>query len=486
MSLDHFLALRAQFDAFYYESYRLSEENGTFTCRFSYRLQGRDRIIPFEHSVCFTEHDTPFLSVSDPLLRHAVFLLGMAESVSYWKLACPEHFTVCAGAFSPEESSFWKKLFTRGFGEFYWLNGIYGHVPDDGYVQIDSLPDAVIHASRSAETSGCLVPVGGGKDSVVTLELLKRLGTVLSSNPPHDAGTGPAGAAGPAGSPAMLPECYLLSARQASYDTAEIAGYGADRRTEAFRTFDPQLFRMNREGYLNGHVPFSAILGFSAVVAALLRGRRYIVLSNEGSANEPTVPGTWVNHQYSKSLEFEVDLSEYIHRFLTPSVTYFSLLRPWSEARIAGEFSRLTSYHAAFRSCNRGSRENRWCCECPKCLFVFILLAAHAGVAATAAMFGENLLEKEMLVPILDELAGFVPVKPFECVGTVAETRWSLERILEAGRCEPGRSAWMLADRYAAMRPPGEAPAFRMTEPELAERIPALFRRIVLEGYAHV
>ena len=276
-------------------------------------------------------------------------------------------------------------------------------------------------------------------------------------------------------------ECYLLSARQASYDTAEIAGYGEDGRLEAFRTFDPQLFKMNREGYLNGHVPYSAILGFSAVVAALLRGRRYIVLSNEGSANEPTVPGTWVNHQYSKSLEFETNFSEYIHRFLTPSVTYFSLLRPWSEARIAMEFSRLTAYHAAFRSCNKGSKENRWCCDCSKCLFVFVLIAAHAGVAATTAMFGENLLAKPSLAPVLDELAGFVPVKPFECVGTVAETRWSLERILEEADPMPGSKEWILAERYREKRPVGVAPAFRLIEPELADRIPEPFRKLVLE-----
>ena len=460
MSLERFLALRAQYDEFLYDTFSLTAADGNVTCRFTYCLQGSGGRIPFEHHVRFrVDGDTAFLPLSSPLLRHAVFLLGMVEAVSYWKLACPARFTVRPGSFSREEAMFWEKLLTRGFGEFYWLNGIYGKVPDDGYVRVSSEPDAPAHPAGMADTAGCLVPVGGGKDSVVTLELLKGLPEMRGHS-----------------------ECYLLSARQASYDTAEIAGYGEDGRLEAFRTFDPQLFKMNREGYLNGHVPYSAILGFSAVVAALLRGHRYIVLSNEGSANEPTVPGTWVNHQYSKSLEFETDFSEYIHRFLTPSVTYFSLLRPWSEARIAMEFSRFTAYHAAFRSCNKGSKENRWCCDCSKCLFVFVLIAAHAGVAATTAMFGENLLAKASLAPVLDELAGFVPVKPFECVGTVAETRWSLERILEeAGRMQ-GSEGWILAERYREKRPDGAAPTFRLIEPELAERIPEPFRKLVLEG----
>jgi UDP-N-acetylmuramoylalanine--D-glutamate ligase len=304
--------------------------------------------------------------------------------------------------------------------------------------------------------------VGGGKDSVVTLELLKRL-------------QGTASGAGET-------ECFLLSARQASYDTAIIAGYGPERQVEAFRVFDPQLLRMNREGYLNGHVPYSAILGFTAVVAALLRGRRHIILSNEGSANEPTVPGTWVNHQYSKSLEYETDFSEYIHRFLTPSVTYFSLLRPWSEARIAMEFACYPAYHKAFRSCNKGSRENRWCCDCPKCLFVFILIAAHAGVAATSAMFGENLLEKESLSSTLDELAGFTPVKPFECVGTVAETLWSFEKILSDPALPPDAARWPLADHFRMRRPAGGLPAFRLIEPELSLRVPPLFLPLVVSA----
>lgn len=461
MSLDRFHALRDQFDAFIYESFHITEADGVIACRFSYRMQGRDTIVSLEHRVRFNGHDEPFIAITDPLFVHSVFLLGMAEGVSYWKTACPFHFKVCAGDLSMEESVFWEKLYTRGLGEFYWLNGIYGQVPDDGYIQIRSLPDAPSHSTGILCTSGCLVPIGGGKDSVVTLELLKHLRDA------DDQG---------------MPECFLLSARQASYDTAAIAGYGHERQTEAFRVFDPQLFCMNREGYLNGHVPYSAILGFTAVVAALLRGRRHIVLSNEGSANEPTVPGTWVNHQYSKSLEYETDFSEYIHRFLTPSVTYFSLLRPWSEARIAMEFVRYPAYHKAFRSCNKGSRENRWCCSCSKCLFVFILIAAHAGVFATSRMFGENLLEKPMLSGILDELAGFTPVKPFECVGTVAETRWSFDRILSHPSFPSEGKEWSLVSHYLSRRPEGEPPPFRLIEPELALRIPALFLPLVLGG----
>ena len=482
MSYDRYLALRAAYDRFRYESYEISEAAGDVICRFRYSLEGAACRHDFVHVVRFAgmageaglagtpdaegtaagegAEGTYGVHSADPLFVHAVFLLGLAEAVSYWKTACPPQFEVVAGALSAEEASFWNKLFTRGLGEFWWLNGIYGQVREDDFIRIASVPGAPAHRTGCCETSGCLVPVGGGKDSVVTLELLKAGGFTDAI------------------------DCFLLSARVSSYETAALAGFDGTRQAEAFRVFDPQLFALNREGYLNGHVPYSAILGFTAVAAALLRGRRYIVLSNEGSANEPTVPGTWVNHQYSKSLEFEADFTAYVRRFLTPSVTYFSLLRPWSEARIAEAFARHPIYHPAFRSCNRGSKENRWCCACPKCLFVFLLVAAHAGVPATAAMFGENLLVKPELAPILDELAGFVPVKPFECVGTVAETRWSLDRILADSRLPQDGREWALTARYLSMRGDGPAPAFRLVEPELAGLVPPIFRPLVLAGAA--
>ena len=459
MSLDQFLELRNRFDRFVYESCQIRREQGTVHCVFAYRLQGVDRLVSLEHQVRFALLPEEEAFEPDALFARSIFLLGLAEAVSYWKTACPYLLEVEAGPLAPQELAFWERLYTRGLGEFWYLNGIYGHVPEDAYIRLvpsQTQPDPVY---RAGPLSGALIPVGGGKDSVVSLELLRRLG--------HDKADS---------------DCFLLSARQAAYDTAELAGYGADRRVEAFRIFDPQLFAMNREGYLNGHVPYSAILGFTAVSAALLRGRKYIVLSNEGSANEPTVPGTWVNHQYSKSLEFETDFQQYLHRFLTPSVHYFSLLRPWSEARIAMEFSGFPLYHAAYRSCNRGVRENRWCCNCPKCLFVFLLVAAHAGVPATAAMLGENLLEKESLIPTLDELAGFSPVKPFECVGTVAETIWSLHRILERTDLPAEAANWPLLRHFVQQSVLDESPAFRLVEPELGDRIPYPFRSLVLPG----
>ncbi len=409
MSLARFHSLREQFQDFTYESFSVEKLEARISCKFNYKMQGINQIVSFSHEVAFALEDND-TELSSPLFQRAVFLLGIAETINYWKLACPQKINIVPGYLNEKDIVFWKKLFTHGLGEFYWLNGIYGNIPEEDYIHFISTNivdnctgfiDQVVYKPESLDTSGCMIPVGGGKDSVVTLELLKELGE----------------------SSEILPSSvFFLSAREASYETAKLAGYEPDSFIEAFRYFDPQMLKMNEEGFLNGHVPYSAILGFSSVVAAILHKKKYIVLSNEGSANEPTVPGTWVNHQYSKSLEFELDFSTYVREQMTPSIYYFSLLRPWSEARIAMTFSNYTKYHKAFRSCNRGSKENKWCCNCSKCLFVYILLAAHAGIEATTKMFGENLLVKDSLFPILEELTGATPVKPFECVGTIEET----------------------------------------------------------------
>ena len=42
-------------------------------------------------------------------------------------------------------------------------------------------------------------------------------------------------------------------------------------------------------GALNGHVPISAIISSVGVIVAILTGRRDVVVSNEQTANEPTL-----------------------------------------------------------------------------------------------------------------------------------------------------------------------------------------------------
>jgi hypothetical protein len=186
------------------------------------------------------------------------------------------------------------------------------------------------------------------------------------------------------------------------------------------------MLSLNREGYLNGHTPFSAIVAFSSVLQAYILGMDYVVLSNEDSANESTVFGTDVNHQYSKSFEFERDFIEYEKTYIGSGVSYFSLLRPLTELQIAGLFSRYTQYHDIFRSCNAGSKKGVWCGVCAKCLFVFIILSPFLSQGRLRGIFGGSLLDFPVHKVLFDKLTGISAEKPFECVGNRSEVNIAL------------------------------------------------------------
>lgn len=350
-----------------------------------------------------------------------IFQIGVMEAINYWKLACPAVIELNCGQLTEAMQVFWRKLLYKGLGEFIYLNQL--HVPEvagfsltaDNIVRFTTTSE-VIYPKLSVMGGGTLIPVGGGKDSVVTLEVLRD---ERANNLP-----------------------LVMSAPQAGYDCIAVAGY--DNYLEIKRQLDPQILTLNQAGFLNGHVPFSAILAFISVLSAVLTGKRCIALSNENSANEPSVPGTDFNHQYSKSWEFEADFRQYIADYVVDGVEYFSLLRPLEELQIAELFSHYPAYHQVFRSCNVGKKNNSWCGHCPKCLFVFIMLAGFVEYDRVVAMFGKDLLADETLLPILRQLLGLEETKPFECVGTVSEVRRAMRLIVERNFSSGGQMPILL------------------------------------------
>ena len=177
-------------------------------------------------------------------------------------------------------------------------------------------------------------------------------------------------------------------------------------------------------------MPITGILSAIVLACAVLAGFDSIVMSNEHSAIAPnlTVGGVGINHQYSKSLEFEQDFNEYVARHITPNIAYFSLLRPLSEIEIARRFARHPQYFDSFRSCNTAFRQSvaergrHWCCNCPKCRFVFLALAPFVPKKRLIAIFGRNMLADESQAEGFAELCGLRKHKPFECVGEVTES----------------------------------------------------------------
>ena len=387
-----FDVLRKEFPVFTFEKQIVTREQGRLSLAFDFSL---DDCYHFRPTLDIPPR--PFFdwdSIPFEQLEALAFQIGMTELVSYWKIACPKKVVIKPFALSESQKAFWRKLYYNGLGEFLYLNSI--TVSEADLMQIESLgekPFARIGLPLEEKT---LVPVGGGKDSVVTLECLRDEMPVIP---------------------------LIVNPRGATLNCVKTAGYGENDYIVIYRTLDSTMLKLNAEGYLNGHTPFSALLAFISILVAFGSRSRYIALSNENSANESTVPGTNINHQYSKSIEFERDFRNYVAENMNDKVQYFSFLRPLSELQIASLFAQCEAYHSVFRSCNVGSKTDSWCGHCPKCLFTWIILSPFLSREKLTAIFGKDLMKDASLLPIFEELNGTAAVKPFECVGTVEEVR---------------------------------------------------------------
>ncbi|MDR1447940.1 MAG: hypothetical protein LBI63_03135 [Candidatus Ancillula sp.] len=395
-------------DEFIYKSYEYKLDNGYLHIKYRFEIPGVEIFEP-SWKIPYSANRSHEVTVSNDYMDELVFNLGLVELVSYWKSVCAQTVKIECSSLSAEQILWWKKLYFYGLGEFFYQNNIVTTVDDFMHI-VPRGEKTTIAKFAFSKLEGSLVPIGGGKDSIVSLNSL------LDATADDKIGT-------------ITP--YIINSRGATLDTVRIAGL-EQSTVFASRYLDERLLELNKRGFLNGHTPFSAVVAFSALIAAFLNGRKYIVLSNESSANEPTVVdrnGISVNHQYSKSFEFESEFRYYVKRYLTTTNEYFSLLRPLSEYQIAKTFSKLKNYHAVFRSCNVGSKRNVWCTSCPKCLFVYIILAPFLDVDELVKIFGENLFEKSELKDDLNRLVGVTETKPFECVGSIDEVNTALVQV---------------------------------------------------------
>ncbi|TSC64270.1 MAG: hypothetical protein G01um101493_178 [Microgenomates group bacterium Gr01-1014_93] len=194
------------------------------------------------------------------------------------------------------------------------------------------------------------------------------------------------------------------------------------------RKIDQVLLDLNDKGFLNGHTPFSAYLAFISTICSYLFDYKFIISSNERSANEANVDflNEQINHQYSKSFEFEKSFREYSKEYLSDNIEYSSLLRPLYELQISKIFSKYKKYLTLFRSCNVGAKNNSFCCQCPKCLSIYISLFPFLTEKELNSIFSKNLFENEKLKEILLRIIGDIKPKPFECVLTYEEAQLGL------------------------------------------------------------
>ncbi len=385
-------------DRFVFDGFQFDETR--FTASLRYRF---DDCHHFEERLDFPPPATPLNPPRRAALHHALRLLHLFAGISYYKAAIPRRIVVAGDPLDRDTASLVETLYRHGLGEFAYRNGIRLH----DRIHFPNDPDTVAASAIAlCPGQGPLVPVGGGKDSVVSIETLRRGDEPVT----------------------------LFSVGRAEPIRATVAAAGLPWLSVR-RQLSPALFELNRQGAFNGHVPVTAIVSMIAICTAILHGHDAVVLSNERSASDGNLTlddGFVVNHQYSKGLAFEKALSSHLRQHVATDLDYFSLLRPWSELAIARQFSRHRQYHPVFTSCNANFRidptapPRRWCLDCPKCRFVFLVLAPFVEKEKMVEIFGANLLADDDQRDGFSALLGVAAHKPFECVGEEAESAAAL------------------------------------------------------------
>ncbi len=404
-----YLALRHKYPEFIFAGYDFRCEESTISIDFRYEV-GDAYEFRSGWKVNLGHHAECVANV--PGHYNALFNLGMVELISYWKAFCSPTIVCGFQKKTPGQKAWWKKLCRYGLAELFHVNQI--PQPGNELVSFKSPRSAkpfngITRTSvRKTHNDKVLVPVGGGKDSVVGLQMVRAAGRKA------------------------VP--FVVNPRGATNEVIKEAGFHADDCITIERTIDPLLLELNAKGFLNGHTPFSALLAFATVFVAQKTHITEIALSNESSANEATIPGTKINHQYSKSFEFENDFRSYADSYIDGGINYFSLLRPLNELQIAERFAREKQFHKAFKSCNVGSKQDEWCCKCPKCLFTYIILSPFLSSESSQNIFGRNLFEDEELLAELEALCGLAPEKPFECVGTLDDVNIALVAAIKKNK----------------------------------------------------
>jgi hypothetical protein len=352
-----------------------------------------------------------------PAFDMALRWLHLAAGISYFKAGIPARIAVETGPLDAATADLLDALYLNGLGEFAYRNGVdlRGRIafPRDSSIlgsgswpipgRDDGRMDARGSSTRIDLPQRVLVPIGGGKDSLVVAEALKSIGAAATAT---WVGASPLIAA---------------VAARTGLPTLNIG-----------RELSPTLFEYNRMGAWNGHIPVTAINSAILACAAVLYGFDAVAFANERSASAATLEyaGGAVNHQWSKGWDFEREFSAWLRSHVAADLDYFSLLRPYSELAVTRAFARMgTAYFDVFSSCNRNFKllgpkpVDRWCGHCPKCHFVFLALAPFLPKPRLLQIFGGNLLDDEAQAAGFDALIEFHEHKPFECVGEASEAR---------------------------------------------------------------
>lgn len=398
---EKFLKFREIYPNFIYDDYKIIDHDSKLEIIYNFSIPNLETFCP---RIIIPKTIIKRDNIDNEFVNYIVFHIGLIEAISYYKSVCSKNIVIKCGNLNDQQINWFKKLYYNGLGELLYRNNI--EVDENDLVNFVVESKTEEFKKRTFESNGNLINVGGGKDSCVSLNLLR-----FESNN----------------------ACFLMNAKGPMIECAKASSYSDDDIYCIDRIIDKEkIINLNNLGYINGHIPISSVIAFISYLVAYLSGKKYIVLSNEESANESYVKGKNVNHQYSKSFEFELDFYNYTNTYFSSDIKYFSLLRPLKELQIAYLFSKLKNYHSIFKSCNLGSKVSNWgwCLNCSKCLFIYIILSPFLTEEELLNIFGENLLNKDSLLNDFIGLIGEGENKPFECVGTYDEVIYAINKTI--------------------------------------------------------
>jgi hypothetical protein len=382
-------------------------------------------------------------------LDNLIFNLGLMEIPTYWKATCSPEIVVKAGPLNNEQIKWWRNLIIKGLGQFFYENKIDWrpstflkirtcHRQNLDFSLCSKFTTDPANLTRQGLVkfdgklrNGYLVPFSGGRDSIVTLESLKKSADWRSKT-----------------------ALFLVNPNGQIKKAAKVSR--VKKQIIVKRVIDKRLLELNKKGYLNGHTPFTALLSFLSVFCAALFNYKNIAFSNEKSANEGNVKylGKIINHQWAKSSEFEKIFKDYCKKYLVKNINYFSYLRKYGELKISKMFTKYPQYFSSFSSCNAsmkiGAKQTRWCGSCPKCLFVYLTLYPFLEKKELLKIFGKaelssskDIFNNRKLLPTMKALIGQGSIKPFECVGTKKESQMAFKLSFKKAK-KLGRIPYLL------------------------------------------
>ena len=417
--------LQEKYPKFTYENYSYEIFNNDLRISFSFRI---DPGINFKPKLTIKNPSRLNLDKIDNLVFH----LGLIEMLSYWKTTCSPIIDMEAGFLDDNQIKWWQDLIFEGMGQFFYENKIKFQKPkiicsgpnlnhQDFINKIEGQNEALASLSCSRFSlnneklqNRYLVPFTGGRDSIITLEKLKK----------------------------QKKEIALFSVNTTPQIQKNIKISGIKKQITVKRYIDKKLLELNKDGYLNGHTPFTAFLSFLTVLCATLFDYKNIVFSNEKSSDEGNVKylGKIINHQWAKSSEFEKKFKDYCRKYLVKDINYSSFLRRYAESEISKMLIGYPKYFSAFSSCNASMKikssatKERWCGNCPKCLFVYMTFYPFLEDKKLIKIFGKDIFENKNLLPVMKDLIDPKRIKPFECVGTKKEAKLAFDLSLKKAK----------------------------------------------------